>query len=284
MNLLAIDHTSQCMRAKTYHKVLTIAGSDSGGGAGIQADLKTFSALGCYGMSVITALTAQNTMGVAGVHPVPPAFVEKQLEAVFSDIGADAVKIGMLYSTQLVDVVSRQLKKHQAKNVVLDPVMAAQSKDALVHDDTVIESIKERLMPLTTVLTPNLPEASVFLNRQVKKLDDMRGAAMDLAHFGSKNILLKGGHLKGNDTSDLLFISGEDRFVLLQGNRIDTQNNHGTGCTLSSAIAAFLAKGLSIEKSAGLAKEFILGAIRAGAEYNTGHGHGPLHHFYKFWK
>ena len=283
MNSLAIGHTSQCMRAKRYHKVLTIAGSDSGGGAGIQADLKTFSALGCYGMSVITALTAQNTMGVVGVHPVPPAFVEKQLEAVFSDIGADAVKIGMLYSAQLVDVVSRQLKKHQAKNVVLDPVMAAQSEDALVHDETVIESIKEQLMPLTTVLTPNLPEASIFLNRQVKNLDDMRRAASDLAHWGNKSILLKGGHLDGKDTSDLLFISSEDRFVLLKGKRIDTQNNHGTGCTLSSAIASFLAKGFSIEKSAGLAKEYISGAIRAGAEYKIGHGHGPLHHFYEFW-
>lgn len=271
------------MRAKRYHKVLTIAGSDSGGGAGIQADLKTFSALGCYGMSVITALTAQNTMGVSGVHPVPPAFVEKQLEAVFSDIGPDAVKIGMLYSAQLVDVVSRQLKKHQAKNVVLDPVMVAQSEDALVYDETVIESIKEQLMPLTTVLTPNLPEASIFLNRQVRNLDDMRGAASDLAHWGNKSILLKGGHLKGNDTSDLLFISSEDRCVLLKGKRIDTPNNHGTGCTLSSAIASFLAKGLSIENSAGLAKEYISGAIQAGAEYEIGHGHGPLHHFYEFW-
>jgi len=267
---------------KTYHKVLTIAGSDSGGGAGIQADLKTFSAIGCYGMSVITALTAQNTVGVTGIHAVPPSFVEEQMEAVFTDIGADAVKIGMLFSSELIQTVSRQLIKHGACNIVLDPVMVAQSGDKLLQDEA-IEAIKEHLMPLADVVTPNLPEAAVLLEREIKVTDDFQEVARDLSRYGSKNILVKGGHLEDADSSDLLFVTEEDRFVRLEGSRIDTRNTHGTGCTLSSAIAAHLARGLGIEDAVRKAKIYITEAIRSGAEYALGHGHGPVNHFFGLW-
>ena len=267
---------------KKYHKVLTIAGSDSGGGAGIQADLKTFSALGCYGMSVITALTAQNTIGVTSIHAVSPAFAEEQLEAVFADMGADAVKIGMLCSAELIETVARQVKKHRAGNIVLDPVMVSHSGDKLLLDEA-IEAINVHLMPLATVVTPNLPEASAILNRRISTLEDMRQAARDLSNYGSRSILLKGGHLDGNGSTDLLFLKPEDRFVILEGQYIPTRNSHGTGCTLSSAIASFLARSLSLIEAAKLAKEYISGAIQAGAEYEIGNGHGPVHHFYRFW-
>jgi len=269
--------------SKRYYRVLTIAGSDSGGGAGIQADLKTFSALGCYGMSVITSLTAQNTKEVTAIHAVPPSFVGEQMEAVFSDIGVDAVKIGMLYSAEMIETVTDQLKNHQAKNIVLDPVMVAKSGDRLVKDDKTIEAMKEHLMPLATVITPNLPEASTFLKRAIQSSDDMQHAARELARYGSRSVLIKGGHLDEEDSSDLLFISVEERFIVFKGERIDTRNNHGTGCTFSSAIASFLAKGLPLEESVKLAKEYITGALRAGADYEIGDGHGPVHHFYRTW-
>jgi len=267
---------------KTYHRVLTIAGSDSGGGAGIQADLKTFSALGCYGMSVITALTAQNTRGVTAIHAVSREFTIAQMEAVFSDLGADAVKIGMLFSAELIETVAKQLKRFHAENIVVDPVMVAQSGDKLLRDDA-IEAIKGHLMPLATVLTPNLPEASVFLNRKIQTLEEMEQAGRDLAQYGSRSILLKGGHLEDQDSSDLLHMRAEDRSILLKGERIETNNNHGTGCTLSSAIASYLAKGKDLEEAVRRAKEYITEAIRVGADYRIGHGHGPVHHFFKFW-
>ena len=269
--------------SKRYYRVPTIAGSDIGGGAGIQADLKTFSALGCYGMSVITSLTAQNTKEVTAIHAVPPSFVREQMEAVFSDIGVDAVKIGMLYSDELIETVTEQLKSHQAKNIVLDPVMVAKSGDRLLKDDKTVEAMKKHLMPLATVITPNLPEASTFLNRSIQSPDDMQHAARELAQYGSKNILIKGGHLDEQDSSDLLFITTEERFVVLKGERIATRNNHGTGCTFSSAIASFLAKELPLEESVKLAKEYITEALREGAEYEIGDGHGPVHHFYRTW-
>jgi hydroxymethylpyrimidine/phosphomethylpyrimidine kinase len=268
---------------REYHKVLTIAGSDSGGGAGIQADLKTISAIGCYGMSVITALTAQNTRGVTGIHAVPPSFAAKQLEAVFSDIGADAVKIGMLYSAELIEVVAEQLKKYNAKNIVLDPVMVAQSGDKLLQDDA-IQAIKEHLMPLADVVTPNLPEARVLLDRDIHGLEDMRAAAEALAASGSRSILVKGGHLEENKSTDLLYIAAENRFVVLEADRIASRNNHGTGCTLSSAIASYMAKGCGIEEAVRNAKSYIHSAIRAGADYTIGKGHGPVHHFFAFWQ
>jgi len=267
---------------QTYNRVLTIAGSDSGGGAGIQADLKTFSALGCYGMSVITALTAQNTKGVTGIHPVPPSFAEKQMEAVFSDIGTDAVKIGMLYSAELIQAVAHQLKKYNVQKIVLDPVMVAQSGDKLLQEEA-IDAIRQHLIPLCTIITPNLPEASVLLEKEIHTTDDMKNAAKSLSRYGCESVLVKGGHLEGIDSPDILYLAKSDRYVVLNKERIQTRNTHGTGCTLSSAIAAFLAKSSDIEESVRQAKDFIHQAIAAGAGYQIGHGHGPVHHFFKFW-
>lgn len=267
----------------SYKRVLTIAGSDSGGGAGIQADLKTFSALGCYGMSAVTALTAQNTVGVFGIHPIPPEFVVEQIDAVLGDIGADAVKIGMLYSPELVAAVAGQLKKFAVDTIVLDPVMVAQSGDRLVTDEAV-DAIRDHLMPLATVVTPNLPEAGVLLGRQLTVSEEMGDAARALSAFGSRSVLIKGGHLENGDSTDLLYLVAEDRAVPLEGDRIETENNHGTGCTLSSAIAAGLARGRDIETAVTRAKEYIGGAIRAGAAYRLGKGHGPVHHHFKFWE
>jgi hydroxymethylpyrimidine/phosphomethylpyrimidine kinase len=270
-------------QARTYCRVLTIAGSDSGGGAGIQADLKTFSALGCYGMSVITALTAQNTRGVTGIHPIPASFAAEQMSAVLEDIGADAVKIGMLYSAELIEVIAGQLSALGAKNIVLDPVMVAQSGDKLLQDEA-IEAIRKHLMPLADVVTPNIPEARVLLDRNLKDLDDMQTGAKDLAELGSQSILIKGGHLSEGDSTDLLYLAGEDRFVVLKAERIETRNNHGTGCTLSSAIASYMARGCGIEEAVGKAKIYISEAIEAGANYKIGQGYGPVHHFFEYWK
>jgi hydroxymethylpyrimidine/phosphomethylpyrimidine kinase len=268
---------------RTYHKVLTIAGSDSGGGAGIQADLKTFAAIGCYGMSVITALTAQNTQGVTAIHALPPSFAIEQMTAVFTDIGADAVKIGMLYSAELIEAISETLNKYRARNIVLDPVMVAQSGDKLLQDDA-IQAIKDHLMPVADVVTPNLPEAEVLLGQKIESFEDMQRAARSLAQFGSRSVLIKGGHLEGNISTDLLYLTEEDRFVILEAERIASTNNHGTGCTLSSAIAAYMSKGSDIENAANKAKTYIHHAIRAGAAYKIGHGHGPVHHFFEFWE
>ena len=268
---------------KTYSRVLTIAGSDSGGGAGIQADLKTFAAIGCYGMSVITALTAQNTQGVSGIHPVPPDFAAEQLDAVFSDIGTDAVKIGMLFSPDLIQTVADRLVKHNAKNIVLDPVMVAQSGDKLLQDDA-IEAIKIHLMPLAAIVTPNLPEAEVLLGKSLSGQDSLEAAARELSRFGGCNVLIKGGHGTTRASTDILYLANKDRWVALTGDRIATHNNHGTGCTLSSAIAAYLAKGDSIEAAVRAAKTYISRAIQTGANYKLGRGHGPVHHFFNFWE
>jgi hydroxymethylpyrimidine/phosphomethylpyrimidine kinase len=267
---------------RRYTIVLTIAGSDSGGGAGIQADLKTFSALGCYGMSVVTALTAQNTRGVTGIHAVPPAFVVQQMAAVFTDIGVDAVKIGMLYSAELILAVADGLRRHGAANIVLDPVMVAQSGDKLLQDEA-ITALKDHLLPLATVLTPNLPEAAVLLGREIKGPDDMQAAARSLAALGCRSVLVKGGHAQGDDSTDVLFIADDNRCVVLEDRRVRTANTHGTGCTLSSAIAAYLAKGETVAPAVRNAKKYIGEAIRAGAPYRLGHGSGPVHHFYSFW-
>jgi hydroxymethylpyrimidine/phosphomethylpyrimidine kinase len=268
---------------RRYHRVLSIAGSDSGGGAGVQADVKTVSAIGCFGMTVITALTAQNTTGVTGIHAVPPAFAARQLDAIYSDMGADAVKIGMLYSAELIRVVAERLRSYQAKNIVLDPVMVAQSGDKLVEDDA-IEAIKTDLMPLATVVTPNVPEAEVLCGHRLRQPSQIEAAARILAGFGSQSILIKGGHGKGAESTDLLYFPQEDRKVTLSAGRISTQNNHGTGCTLSSAIAAYLARGAEIEAAVREAKAYTTEAIRSGAGYRLGRGHGPVHHFYRFWK
>jgi len=269
--------------SRTYFRVLTIAGSDSGGGAGIQADLKTVAALGCYGASAITALTAQNTLGVSGIHPVPPDFAAAQIAAVLEDIGADAVKIGMLYSAQLIRAVAEQLRKYAARNIVLDPVMVAQSGDRLLEDDAV-GAIRDYLMPLSNVVTPNIPEAEVLVGRRIRSLEDMQAAAQDLGRYGSEAVLLKGGHLEESDSSDLLHLCRENRFVTLAAERVSSRNTHGTGCTLSAAIAAYLARGEDLENAVRQAKTYITAALRAGAAYRLGNGHGPVHHFFRYWE
>lgn len=270
------------MSNKTYRRVLTIAGSDSGGGAGIQADLKTIAANRCYGMSVLTALTAQNTQGVAGIHPVPVKFVAQQLDAVLADIGADAVKIGMLYSAELIETVARKLREHRVAHIVLDPVMIAQSGDRLLQDDAVA-ALKSYLIPLAEILTPNIPEAEELLHHRISRLDELPGAATELARLGCRNVLVKGGHLEGGGSDDCLYLGAEKCIVRLPAERVVTRNNHGTGCTLSSAIAANLAQGAGIEAAVRAAKEYLTGAIRAGADYRLGQGHGPVHHFWRFW-
>lgn len=267
---------------KTYRRVLTIAGSDSGGGAGIQADLKTFAANGCYGMSVITALTAQNTQGVSGIHPVPPEFVAQQLDAVLADIGVDAVKIGMLFSPELIEAIACKLREYRVAQVVLDPVMVAASGDKLLRDDAVA-ALKEHLIPLAALITPNLPEAAVLLDREITTRAAMADAAAVLADLGCQNVLVKGGHLVDGDSADCLYLGVSRQIQWLASPRIATRNNHGTGCTLSSAIAARLAQGDPMETAARHAKDYITGAIQAGAEYAIGHGHGPVHHFWQVW-
>jgi hydroxymethylpyrimidine/phosphomethylpyrimidine kinase len=267
---------------KSYYRALTIAGSDSGGGAGIQADLKTFSALGCFGMSVITALTAQNTVAVTGIHAVPPEFIALQLEAVMSDIGVDAVKIGMLHSPEVIRTVAEGLKRYKCAQIVLDPVMIAKSGDKLLLDDA-IAALKTLLIPMATVVTPNLPEASVLLGRQVTSREQMHEACRELAALGSQTVFLKGGHLRDAVTMDLLYDSRSGEMLELAGPRVDTLNSHGTGCTISSAIAAGLAKGLTLVDAVKAAKSYISGALAAGAQIKTGKGHGPVHHFYAWW-
>lgn len=261
-----------------YARVLTIAGSDSGGGAGIQADLKTFAALGCYGMTAITALTAQNTVGVQGIHAVPPAFLRSQLQSVVEDIGVDAVKIGMLHEPGVVEVVAWAIQHYQLQRVVLDPVMVATSGDRLIADATV-RVLVDQLFPLATVITPNLDEASLLLGRPIAAVSDLSGAAQALLSQGARAVLLKGGHLPGDQVVDVLARPGHVD-VVLASSRMASRNTHGTGCTLSSAIAAHLALGEPLERAVRAAREYILGAIQAGAGVQVGHGHGPLNHGY----
>jgi hydroxymethylpyrimidine/phosphomethylpyrimidine kinase len=260
---------------------LTIAGSDSGGGAGIQADLKTFSALGVYGASVLTALTAQNTRGVTAIHEVPPAFVRAQMDAVFSDIAVDAVKIGMLANPAVIEAVAEGLAAWNAARVVLDPVMIAASGDPLLRDEAVA-TLRERLIPMSLVVTPNLPEAARLLERPVGEgRADMLAAAEALLALGPKSVLVKGGHGSGAESTDLFFDGGEP--LWLTAPRHPTRNTHGTGCTLSSAIAAGLARGLDLTDAAAAGKAYITAAIAASDSLRIGHGHGPVHHFHALW-
>ena len=268
-----------------YARVLTIAGSDSGGGAGIQADLKTFAALGCYGMSAITALTAQNTVGVRAIHAVPPEFLKAQIQAVVEDIGVDAVKIGMLHAPGIVEVVAWAIDHYRLPNVVLDPVMVATSGDALIAQETVEVLVRE-LFPRATVITPNLDEAALLLGRSLTAVEELDQAAYDLLDMGARAVLLKGGHLAGKEVVDVLVQIAQRqpgaaaplRPTHLSSARIASRNVHGTGCTLSSAIAAYLALGHPLQEAVSLARTFILSAISHGAKITTGHGHGPLNH------
>jgi hydroxymethylpyrimidine/phosphomethylpyrimidine kinase len=264
--------------APRYARVLSIAGSDSGGGAGIQADLKTFSALGCYGMTAITALTAQNTLGVRAIHGVPPDMLQAQIDAVVEDIGVDAVKIGMLHAPEVVHVVADAIRRHRLPHVVLDPVMVATSGDRLTTEQTVQVLVHE-LFPLAEVVTPNLDEAALLLGRPIAGIEALDDAARALLALGAPAVLLKGGHLPGNEVVDVL-AQPDGNLTHLRSPRIATHNGHGTGCTLSSAIAAHLALGLPLADAVIRARAYILGAIEAGAAVRTGHCHGPLNHGY----
>lgn len=271
------------MQNKHYFRALTIAGSDSGGGAGIQADLKTFSALGCFGMSAITALTAQNTVAVTGIYPVSPQFVAQQIDAVLDDIGADAVKIGMLATPDVIAAVADRLTAHKVKDIVLDPVMVAKSGDKLLQDEAV-DALKSELLPLATIITPNLPEAKVLCDGRIETREEVEHAARLLADLGPRAVLIKGGHFSGTQSDDCLFIREPGESLhWLKSQRCVTSNTHGTGCTLSSAIAAYLAKGHGILEAVTAAKEYISLALVAGADYKIGHGHGPVFHFYQWW-
>ena len=262
--------------------VLTIAGSDSGGGAGIQADLKTFSALNTYGASVITALTAQNTRAVSAIHDVPPTFVRAQLDAVFDDIEFAAVKVGMLSRPEIIDAVADRLHRHGARNVVLDPVMVAKGGDRLLRADAVA-ALKGLLLPLATVITPNLPEAAVLLDQaEARDVAGMTHAAARLRELGPHAVLLKGGHLE-NSAESIDVLDDGAAPLTLAAPRIVSRNTHGTGCTLSSAIAALLARGLSLRDAARAAKGYVTAAIRAANRLDVGHGHGPVHHFHALW-
>ena len=259
-----------------YARVLTIAGSDSGGGAGIQADLKTFAALGCYGMSAISALTAQNTVGVQGIHAVPAEFLKAQIQSVVEDMGVDAVKIGMLPSPNSVEVLAWAIDHYKLTNVVLDPVMVATSSDRLIGNETVQVMVRE-LFPRVSLITPNLDEAALLLGRDIASAEALFFAAQELLTIGCKAVLLKGGHLLGDDVVDVL-VQHDAHPKRFESPRIASYNVHGTGCTLSSAIAAFLALSNVLPDAVSLAHAYILQAIAQGANVTTGQGHGPLNH------
>ena len=261
--------------------VLTIAGSDPSGGAGIQADLKTFSALGAYGGAVVTALTAQNTRGVTGIHNVPPEFVALQIDTVFADLRIDAVKIGMISTADIARAVAASLRRAGASNVVLDPVMVAKSGDALL-DRAAVGALRDELLPLSTVITPNLPEAGVLLDAEPPRtLAEMHNAARALLRLGPAHVYLKGGHLCGDDSPDLLY-DGQ-HMIELRARRVHTRNTHGTGCTLASAIAALLPQRPTVRAAAEDAKAYLTAAIAASDSLHVGAGHGPVHHFHRLW-
>ncbi|WP_404295014.1 bifunctional hydroxymethylpyrimidine kinase/phosphomethylpyrimidine kinase (plasmid) [Microvirga sp. RSM25] len=260
---------------------VTIAGSDSGGGAGIQADLKTFSALGVYGASVITALTAQNTTGVQSIHDVPPQFITQQIDSVFADLTVNAVKVGMLSQPAVVEAVAEGLARYSAARVVLDPVMVAASGDRLLVPRAV-DALRRVLLPMALLVTPNLPEAAALLDEPLAQDEQtMCRQAKRILALGPKAVLVKGGHGTGLESTDILMDQqGIWRFAAF---RIDTRNTHGTGCTLSSALAAGLAKGLSLPDAVAASKRFITAAIGASDQLHVGRGHGPVHHFHATW-
>ncbi len=260
-------------------RTLTIAGSDSGGGAGIQADLKTFAALGCYGMSAITAITAQNTLGVTGVHAIQAEMVTAQIDAVAGDIGIDAAKTGMLGTAAIVEAVAAAVDRHGVRKLVVDPVMVATS-GATLSDDATAQAMVRLLFPRALLVTPNLPEASYLLGRPVTRRADMERAARELIELGCQAVLLKGGHLAeaGQDSLDDLLMSADGSVRVFSHPRIDTRNLHGTGCTLAAAIASQLARGDALEQAVGTALDFVAQAIAAGADLRLGAGNGPLNH------
>ncbi len=266
---------------KKYKVALTIAGSDSSGGAGIQADLKTFSALSCYGASVITALTAQNTQGVQAILAIPPKFVQQQLDSCFSDIKIHAIKTGMLFSAGIIEIIAEHIVNHRVP-LIIDPVMVSKNGSLLLKKSA-INSLSEKLLPLATLLTPNIYEAEYLLKRSITDKPTMQQAALDLCDMGPKAVLLKGGHLHTKTSDDCLYIRKDKKFYWFEAQRVVTDNTHGTGCTLSSAITAFMAQGNNLIDSVNCAKKYITKALVVGSKYKLGSGHGPVHHFYKVW-
>jgi hydroxymethylpyrimidine/phosphomethylpyrimidine kinase len=261
-------------------RALTIAGSDSGGGAGIQADLKTFAAFGVYGASAITAVTAQNTLGVTDWLAMPEALVAKQIDAVLDDIGADVVKTGMLANAGIIRTVAGRLRAHAISTLVVDPVMVAKGGHKLLEDDAVSALIRE-LLPLALVVTPNLPEAEVLTNRRITTWNDARGAAAQIVEMGARSVVVKGGHFDDARSSTDLYFDGQ-AYREFTSVRVDTTSTHGTGCTFASAIAAGLAKGVTPVDAIALAKSYVTLAIQHA--YPVGSGHGPVHHFYRYYQ
>jgi hydroxymethylpyrimidine/phosphomethylpyrimidine kinase len=261
-----------------YPIVLSIAGSDSGGGAGIQADLKTISALGCFGTTAITAITAQNTVGIGGIHPIPVNIVVAQIKAVMDDLNPSAIKIGMVHNPELVIAIAETLNHYPGVPIIFDPVMVATSGDRLIEDSTV-KTLKKHLFPLAEIITPNLDEAAILAEMEIKTIADMKQAARRLLQYGCPAVLIKGGHLKGPDLFDIyLNKNGDER--IFSSTHIETKNTHGTGCTLSSAIASFIALGHDLPTSILKSKSYIHHAIEQGRNVTTGAGHGPLNHFF----
>ncbi len=264
---------------KKYPCILSIAGSDCSGGAGIQADLKAISALGGYAATAITAITVQNTLGVRAIHPIPPVYVRGQIEAVMEDIRPDAVKIGMINDVEIVKVIASCLRKYQPHFVVFDPVMISTSGHRLIEEDA-INALTQELMPLSSLITPNLSEAEVLTGHRMDNVEKMKIAAPELLKYGCGAALLKGGHLEGGKMCDVLQIAGEEKPHLFVSDKIESKNTHGTGCTLSSAIATFLALGYDMPQAVEHAKAYVTGGIHAGKDIHIGEGHGPLNHFY----
>ncbi|MEM1244157.1 MAG: bifunctional hydroxymethylpyrimidine kinase/phosphomethylpyrimidine kinase [Pseudomonadota bacterium] len=270
------------MKQKNYHYVLTIAGSDSCAGAGIQADLKTLTALGCYGLNVITALTAQNSLGVQSIYAIDADFVQAQLTSIQADFPITTVKIGMLHTAEIINVITSTLVKMQVKNIIVDPVMVAKGGAKLLTPEAV--AALELLLTHASLITPNIEEAKYLLQIDTITAKDMVEVAMQLSQKFRTNVLLKGGHLIEKDCIDVLYLYQLQQLQRFKAKRIITPNNHGTGCTYASAIAAFLARGNNLESSIERAKDYLTGALIAGRHYKFGQGHGPVLHFYKHWE
>ena len=267
------------MKEYKYISVLTIAGSDSGGGAGIQADLKTFSALGCFGASAITAITVQNTLGVTDIHSIPAAIAAGQIRAVMDDIKPSAIKIGMVHSAELAVTIAGVLRDYPHVPVILDPVMVATSGDRLIQSET-IEVLKKELFPLATLVTPNLDEAEILSSMKVRSVDEMKLAGAKILDTGCHAVLIKGGHLQGETLFDV-YLENNGFEQIIRSELIATGNTHGTGCTLSSAIASFIARRYDLSEAVQKASQYIHKAIAAGRDVKTGEGHGPLNHFFE---
>ncbi len=260
-----------------YNRILTIAGSDSGGGAGVQADIKTISALGGFATSAVTAITAQNTLGVMAVHPIPIDIIRAQIDAVLSDIGTNAVKVGMLHSAEVVATVVEAIDRYRITNLVVDPVMVSTSGHRLI-EEAAVEMLKEELLPRARVITPNIPEAEVLLGVKITSQEQLMELSQELSCGCS--VLLKAGHMAGDMLTDILYDAEQDNIIKLASPRIVTPNTHGTGCTLSAALATLLGQGLELNEAAREAKDYISGAIASGAQYTIGGGHGAVNHFF----